>query len=130
VYNFSVKLAGAILLSAACQWGWANTGSVVASPTSSLLRDPTRPPGKRVLVQADTGKPVAAPAPKPKLTSILISQARRLAVINGQLLREGDAIAGMTLEQVAKHQVRLRTANGSKALVLQLPSAQIGKDYR
>jgi len=59
------------------------------------LRDPTAPLGHKVAV----GK--ASTTNTYELNSILISAQRKLAIINGQTLREGQTIAGSSDVRVA-----------------------------
>lgn len=46
-----------------------------------------------------------------RLSSILISDNRRIAVINGQLVSEGDTVAGATLIRILDNRVHV-TING------------------
>ncbi len=46
-----------------------------------------------------------------RLNSVLISNSRRVAVINGQLVAEGDTIAGATLIRILDNRVQV-TING------------------
>ncbi len=83
------------------------------------LRDPTRPlfvprpPGA-------AGAAGAAPAPVvlPVLQLVLTGADRRYAVIDGELLAEGDAIRGLTLKQILDDGVVLITPNGPRTLPL------------
>ncbi len=61
---------------------------LAVSVSAQPLRDPTRPLDYRVVAPTQTGEP------QWELHSILISEQRKVAVINGQSLREGEVIAG------------------------------------
>lgn len=75
------------------------------SATAEDLRDPTRPlghsvsgPREQVLV----------------LNSVLISSERKLAIINGQTLRENDVIAGsngVRIRHISANDVQLQQGN-------------------
>jgi hypothetical protein len=88
------------------------------------LRDPTRPLAATVRA---TTSPVADPRPVapvavPELQLVLVGGERRYAVIDGELLAEGDAIRGLTLLQVMNDAVVLKTPNGPRTLPLSSPS--------
>lgn len=80
------------------------------------LKDPTRPNwyGLKSGVRHD---------PKvPKLNSIITSDQRRLAVINGKLMREGERNNGLLLQEVLTDRVLVVTAdNELQALRLAAP---------
>jgi len=78
----------------------------VSAADDGALSDPTRP----AVVDAAT---VDAPAAPARLQSILIGPERRLAVIDGELLAEGDRASAFKLEAVLADQVRIRLADGS-----------------
>lgn len=48
----------------------------------------------------------------PVLASVLISPGRKLAVINGHLLAEGESAAGVTLIEVSPGRAKVRLSNG------------------
>lgn len=79
------------------------------------LGDPTRPPGRvpknAALVQTSL----------PKLTSILFGRDRRVAVIDGRVLREGSTVSGLTLVEVATNSVVV-SVNGGPHRTLKLTS--------
>jgi len=95
-------------------------------------RDPAQPPGQSLgpVAVVGTNATATARARVPVLTSILLSEDRRLAVINDKLVREGGRIAGMTLVRVGKDAVQLRISKRDPLLVLRLPKSNIGKEYR
>lgn len=88
------------------------------------LRDPTRPLAAPVRA---TTAPAAAPRPAepvavPELQLVLVGGGRRYAVIDGELLAEGEAIRGLTLLQIGNDAVVLKTPNGPRTLPLSSPS--------
>lgn len=90
----------------------------VALPASADTRvDPTRPPAAPALTQ-----PAGAveSAPRLRLESTLVSSFRRIAIINGERVREGQLIAGARVESIDMNEVVLR-ANG-RELVLKEPT--------
>jgi MSHA biogenesis protein MshK len=76
------------------------------------LDDPTRPPGTGSSSQEQR------PLPNLSLESILISTNRRVAVINGQALVEGQTVDGVRVRQIHRDRVEV-TASG-KVKVLHL----------
>jgi len=80
--------------------------AAVAAAADGAVSDPTEPPS--------VGKDrAAAPAAPARLQSILVGAERRLAVIDGDLLAEGEGAAGFKLEAVLADEVRVRLADGS-----------------
>ncbi|XOV89041.1 MAG: hypothetical protein ACFHX7_03920 [Pseudomonadota bacterium] len=71
---------------------------------ADALTDPTRPPARYA--------PVLEPSVKARsgllLESILISPYRRIAIINGLRVREGDAVDGSIVTRISRASVSLR----------------------
>ena len=86
----------------------------VSASAAEALPDPTRPP---VLLVAPEDAKVAAPA-SPVLQSVLISPVRRVATINGQIVKIGDKIGDARVVRVAESEVVLQ--NGKDVQVLKL----------
>lgn len=63
-------------------------GQLAAQTASSEVRDPTRPLGARTTVGETTGEQRLV------LNSVLISAQRKVAIINGVALREGQWVPG------------------------------------
>lgn len=62
------------------------------------------------------------------LNSLVTSPQRRIAVINGELMREGDTKRGITLKQILSDRVLIVSKNGKKrALKLNNASLRISK---
>lgn len=90
--------------------------SLLWAQAAQPLRDPTTPLGYKVVA----GKQ-SATVTEYELNSILISTRRKLAVINGQTLREGQLIAGsagVRIQSISAKRVVLQQANKSWELSL------------
>ena len=57
------------------------------------------------------------------LTAIFIGTSKKVAIINGTLLKEGESIAGKKVEEITKYKVKLM--ENKKILELKLPIALI-----
>jgi len=88
----------------------AATASTGAAQT---LRDPTRPPA--MSARGTAGKIEQSGW---ILQSVLISPERRYAIINGEVVRLGDLIAGAELVAVTEERVTLRTREGLRVVHL------------
>ena len=90
-----------------------------AGSNAQTLVDPTRPPLELIAAVAGAGKGAAAgAATRPRLESILLSSARKGAIINGQYVPLGGSYGKSTLVDVMATGVTLET--GRKLEVLQL----------
>lgn len=80
------------------------------------LRDPTRPPADAL----GTTKPVAKPASRNKLVlqTVVISELRRTAVINGRVMSVGDTISGFTVAKIREAEVVMKGSKGTRTLRL------------
>ena len=86
---------------------------------AQVLSDPMQPPPfalkkfRQAAVKNKPGPSVTLPVKQKftpvslKLTSILFSNSRRIAIIDDQLLRVGDSISGAKLVKINKNNVRL-----------------------
>jgi hypothetical protein len=85
------------------------------------VHDPTEPyrPGA-----GGAGGTAGAPAPRFKLTAVLISPTRRVAIVNGKPLQEGQRVAGAELVKIDAHSVQLR--DGNRDFVVQLGDTSAG----
>lgn len=104
---------------------------LVPGLAQAQLRDPTEPPA--VLRQAAAGAQgpeAAAPVESaPQLQSVLISQKRRVAVIDGATVRVGQRHRGALVASIAPTQVVLQ--RGSARQVLRLyPAGPSGSGTR
>jgi MSHA biogenesis protein MshK len=100
------KLMRAALLAAS--WPALATAAAAAG-----LPDPTRPPSA---LMAAEGAAVAVG--QPVLQSVMISPARRVAIISGQAVALGQTYGGARVTRITENEVVLR--NGSDAQVLRL----------
>lgn len=73
----------------------------------SNLKDPTSPYTRGVNEAGNKDKQT-----KPKLTSILFSTDRKLAVVNGKFMSEGESHNGVMLEKIHADSVLVRTNEG------------------
>lgn len=81
---------------------------LAALPGAAELVDPTRPP--------DRVPDAAAPAPEAaseRLQSILVSESRRLAVIDGTRVGVGDRIGAARVLRIDRDSVLLEDAEGT-----------------
>ena len=92
------------------------------------LSDPTRPPTNWQEKPADVSGAPNRPAVGPRLTSILVSPSRRVAIIDGVALREGQSANGITVVHIGKTWVDAR-ASGAP-MRLSLSEANVTKEPR
>lgn len=90
----------------------AAASNALAAP---LLADPTRPPAS-FAQQGDNAS--VDPTGKPVLQSVIISPARKVAVISGQTLRLGDRFGDARLVKITETEVVLRAGNEYQSLKL------------
>jgi MSHA biogenesis protein MshK len=88
---------------------------VVSTTAAQALRDPTRPPAFASARAATAGK---NEVPVWVLQSVLISPERRYAIINGEVVPLGGAIADAELVAINEERVTLRTREGLRILHL------------
>ena len=74
----------------------------VAAPSAhgQTLRDPTQPYGAAPVREARQAKV--------EVSAIFVSPTRRVAVVNGKSVTEGERVAGATVSRIAKDSVTLR----------------------
>ncbi len=101
--------------------------TVLALPAvADVLNDPTRPPANWQPQPARGRRAAAAQAPQ--LTSILVSHSRRVAVIDGVALSEGQSANGLTVVHIDKGWVDARVRDTS--IRLSLADANVTKEPR
>ncbi len=81
----------------------------VGAQQSVALTDPTQPSNYRAVSKQQTLR----------LESILFSEARKVAVINGSVVAEGDSIGATTIIHIDKNSVKVRSNGKTAELVLQ-----------
>lgn len=72
----------------------------------TALPDPTRPSGQSAIAPA-----AQEAGPAPRLESTLISPQRRLAVIDGRMVRPGDRVGDARVLDIQPDRVTLRRAD-------------------
>ena len=80
--------------------------------SASELRDPTKPPQHRKSAQ----QPAAIT--RYSLDSILVSDSRRIAVINGISTAVGERVGNATVKRIARDRVLLELNGKTQTLVL------------
>lgn len=90
--------------------GWWASSAALAQP----LADPMRPPA----AAAASPEPGEATKGAARLQSVLISPSRRVAVIDGRVVREGERVGDATLVSIAASHVLLRGPGGRETLKL------------
>jgi MSHA biogenesis protein MshK len=85
---------------------------------AATLSDPTRPPNVASETAGEATMPVG-----PKLQSILISPARRVAVISGREVTEGGKFGEATIASITESTVTLKYADRRETLHL-LPGVE------
>ena len=99
---------------------------LAATAGPRLLRDPTRPlvtSPSRSMTTPITAAPAALSAPAaqpvlPRLQLVLNASDRRYAVIDDELLAEGDSIKGLRVLKISDETVVLVTPHGPRTLSL------------
>ena len=91
------------------------TAVLVSGPTladdAEVLRDPTRPYNARSVAATTGGGKVASTF---RVTAIFTSDMRRVAVVNGRRVIEGDKVDGATVVEILADRLRLNL--GDKAI--------------
>lgn len=77
------------------------------------LRDPTRPYSARAASPGDPASFV--------VTAVFVSKERRVAIINGQRVVEGNEVGGATVVEIQRQQIRLNL-NGKEITARLLPA--------
>ncbi|WP_085757709.1 hypothetical protein [Oceanicoccus sagamiensis] len=81
------------------------------------LEDPTRPSSYRSVGKKQEGL---------RLESILFSETRKVAVINGNVLSEGDAMGGTKVIRISKNSVMV--SDNGKSVTLELSRTDIRQE--
>ena len=91
---------------------------------AEVLRDPTRPYATAPVVRPTTAVAVAK-ATGFNVTAILVSQKRRVAIVNGKRVSEGDKVDGATVVKILAD--RLRLDLHGKEITTRLPPEALRK---
>ncbi len=81
-------------------------GPLLASG-QELLRDPTRPYSAKPVATTAMGTETATGVTGFRVTAIFTSEKRRIAVVNGQRVGEGDLVDGATVVEILADALRL-----------------------
>lgn len=95
--------------------------ATLALAQQAVMNDPTRPPAS-LSAPAPGNAPAAA---GPQLQSILLSRnagGRRIAVIDGKTVREGQRVDGAVVEAIRANEVVLRHGTRRSTLTLFRPA--------
>ena len=104
---FRALLLGATVLAMSAHPAWATTNNSSDSNADAVeLVDPTQPNWFGIK------KAKKKYSNTPKLNSLVNGAGRRLAVINGLLMREGDTKEGITLHEIKETSVVITTRSG------------------
>ncbi|TAK87894.1 MAG: MSHA biogenesis protein MshK [Betaproteobacteria bacterium] len=105
------------LIAALCALGALLAGSS-ASPAAlaQALHDPMRPPAGSDPSATEASKDSVARTAR--LQSVLISPGRRVAVIDGRVVRLGERVGDATLVAISESQVVLQRPGGRETLKL------------
>lgn len=109
-------------------------GAALMHATVSLLilhgyevepsRRPSRPQVVAEMVARESGPasaPAAAGGRDPVVSSILISGARRVALVDGRLVAPGDRVRGDVVQSIESHAVIVASAGGARRLAIDRP---------
>jgi MSHA biogenesis protein MshK len=110
--------------------GGALALALLAAPLAAqTLSDPTQPPAALLAPARPGDAPAPAPAPAAAgLQSVLISRnpgGRKVAVINGQVVRVGERFGGATVIGIGPNSVTLRRGKAVETMKL-FPSTPAG----
>lgn len=94
--------------------------TVVQTQVAWSFDDPTRPGGYQT--------PVTKSFKGARLESVLISQQRKVAIIDGKSYQPGDSVAGAKLMTIEPHRVTIR--KGSKTIELKLLDVDIKRESK
>jgi MSHA biogenesis protein MshK len=92
-----------------------------AAQSHAALPDPTRPPPEALQPQSPSTVPAPGGPRKPVLQSVLVGkghEGREVAVIDGEVVRKGQAFHGAILEEVGANVAVLRRGNKTETLIL------------
>ncbi len=89
------------------------SGPVLADE-DEVLRDPTRPYNARSIAVASSGGGGGGGVASFRVTAIFTSDMRRVAVVNGRRVTEGDKVDGATVVEILADRLRLNL--GGKAI--------------
>jgi len=80
-----------------------------ARAAEPAMHDPTQP--FRAPAGGEAAAPASGPQPRFKVTAVFVSPTRRVAVVNGHALQEGQRIGGAEVVKIDGRSVQLREGN-------------------
>ncbi|RZI43061.1 MSHA biogenesis protein MshK [Herbaspirillum sp. HC18] len=107
------------ILSSTLKAGIALSGVVLTLAGTALaqgLPDPTKPPGP--LSGAQNADSSAGLATGPVVQSIIVSPTRRIAIVSGKTVRQGDKIGEAKVVRITETEVVLRSGHEIQTLKL------------
>lgn len=110
------------------RWSIVAAALVLATGAQAQVGDPTQPPPGLDALAGGADAPPPVPA-GPELQSILVSReagGRRIAVISGEMVRQGSRVGGAVVESVGEDRVVLRRGKARETLRLYAPAASRG----
>jgi hypothetical protein len=84
------------------------------------MHDPTQP--FRAAPGGETTVPAYGPQPRFRVTAVIVSPTRRVAIVNGKPVQEGQQIGGAEVVKIDGRSVQLR--EGNREFVVQLGEAR------
>jgi hypothetical protein len=93
-------------------------GSVFAAEPA--MHDPTQP--FRAAAAGEPAAPASGREPRFKVTAVIVSPTRRVAIVNGKAVQEGQQIGGAEVVKIDGRSVQLR--EGNREFVVQLGDAR------
>jgi hypothetical protein len=118
---FLLAIAGAAAFLAARHTSPTETVRVAQAP-APLPQDAVSTTGRPAVLPAAPPSAPPAPAPRagpaplhdplPNVSTILVSENRRLALVDGRIVSVGDSVGRRTVAQIEPHAVRFREPSG------------------
>ncbi len=102
---------------------WSNQAVI-----AEQLIDPMRPANYRAQQSPGPVEKDEIDTSSWKLTAVLTSFKRQVAVVNGRCLQQGDSLEGFTVRKIQKDRVFMQ--NGTKKVVLRRTGTGFKKDIR
>lgn len=90
--------------------------AILAAPV--IPHDPTKPVSAAVFEEANNDNIYGL-----KIDTIIITKTQKTAIINGQHLRVGDKISGLTIADIYPHAVKLK--DGNEEIIIKIPYSEI-----
>jgi hypothetical protein len=83
-----------------------------SQPVQSLAQEPQGAPPSAPPARAAKAGPAPLHDPLPNVSTILVSENRRLALVDGRIVSVGDSVGRRTVAQIEPHAVRFREPSG------------------